>query len=662
VDFLVPKASFAQGLLPGLQQLFLQCKATEPADGRSPLDTLLVDGFDPEQVWEQIQLLNESATGLKVETSEMLEYAGGAALFESGADVEDGEEYGEEDDEEEAEDGEEDADEDDADEDESEEEDSEGGYSEGELPDEEDDPEADGSDDSDAEGRWSKSKKKTAKKPKGDGVGDGKAANGIDNQFFKMADMNAWLDQEDQRASLAARRERTGAGDPDNEDEFDDEDDLDDALNRKDGGGNRNGIDMFAELESDDSEEDEVHFNDFFDPVDGEAAPDDGRKPSKRRKVDANAGSDDGEGDEDEEGDDVDFEDDEGGRGADAGSAYIGEMDDDDDPFGTKEEKEPEDETKLSKYQKQQKRLREQIDVLEEFNANEKPWQLKGEVQGGARPMDSLLGEDLDFEVMTRPAPEITEETTHTIEDIIKQRIKDAAFDDVERKEDPKNLAAYRPKDRIEMDGDKSTTGLGDLYEQDFERKASGATATAAEEKMEKQHAEINELLATLTTQLNALTNFHFTPGSVHSEITVQTSAPAISLEEATPAAGSAASLLAPEEVYGKKAKGDIKADSEKTSTDKKRERRSKKKLKHDERLAREAKQKEKGIAGTVTKQGALAKLSKQSNVTIIEGKQSSGGTSSAKFFKELSGINEGDAYKKKKKESGSTTGSKLRL
>ena len=48
------------------------------------------------------------------------------------------------------------------------------------------------------------------------------------------------------------------------------------------------------------------------------------------------------------------------------------------------------------------------IEKLEDKMVGEKNWQLKGEVQGKHRPVDSLLQEHLDFNVATKLPPTIT--------------------------------------------------------------------------------------------------------------------------------------------------------------------------------------------------------------------------------------------------------------
>lgn len=115
---------------------------------------------------------------------------------------------------------------------------------------------------------------------------------------------------------------------------------------------------------------------------------------------------------------------------------------------------------------------RKKIEALEQQILSEKPWQLKGEVSARFRPINSLLYEDVDFQQHIK-APNITPETTETLEELIKQRIKDNKFDDPVRK--VKQIGQSVTKPPIEINSEKSKVGLAQLYEQELIAKASSS-------------------------------------------------------------------------------------------------------------------------------------------------------------------------------------------
>ncbi|GCC36249.1 hypothetical protein chiPu_0014742 [Chiloscyllium punctatum] len=244
------------------------------------------------------------------------------------------------------------------------------------------------------------------------------------------------------------------------------------------------------------------------------------------------------------------------------------------------------EETK-STFEKRQEKLNAQIQQLEMSALEQKPWQLLGEVNAQKRPENSLLEEDLQFDHAVRKAPVITEETTLKLEDIIIQRIKDQAWDDVIRKEKPKE-EAFEYKKRLTLDHEKSKLSLAEVYEQEYLKQ----TQQISEVEENVQHAEIQRLMDSLFLKLDALSNFHFTPKPPMPEVKVVSNLPSICLEEVAPVNVSDATLLAPEEIKEKGRAGEIQGATEKTATDKKRERRKKKKLKRLRLKEKEARQK----------------------------------------------------------------------
>ena len=82
----------------------------------------------------------------------------------------------------------------------------------------------------------------------------------------------------------------------------------------------------------------------------------------------------------------------------------------------------------MTKHERRLLDLSNQISDLESENVGAKNWATKGEAKSRDRPMNSLLEEDLEYDRSGKVVPVITEETTKTIEDLIKKRILDVSI------------------------------------------------------------------------------------------------------------------------------------------------------------------------------------------------------------------------------------------
>ncbi|KAM9311868.1 U3 small nucleolar ribonucleoprotein MPP10 [Gastrophryne carolinensis] len=489
----------------------------------------------------------------------------------------------------------------------------------------------------------------------------------VDDRFFRLSEMEAFLE--------AAEKE-------DGKDKEDDEEED---------------VHYFEDIESEDDEEEDfltksrkqvakssrdLKYKDFFDPVEGDDDETDRlqSKDDRERTADDDDMAEGGEHEEDmEDMDELDDDEEEGimdeteesrrakeafkrvtfdlsddSEGEDVGD-ILGGKKNQNKPSGPSEQK--------SSFEQRDEKMNERIQTLQKQMLEEKSWQLGGEVTAQKRPENSLLSESLIFDHASRMAPTVTEETTLQLEDLIKQRIKDQVWDDVVRKEKPKE-DAFEYKKRLTLDHDKSKQSLAEIYEQEYLKLNQKKT----EEEENPKHVEIQKLMDSLFLKLDALSNFHFTPKPAVPEIKVVSNMPAISMEEVAPVAVSEATLLAPEEIKEKTKAGDLKTSAEKTATDKKRERRKKKAMKKFKIKEREKRQKlvekrqaEKGKQPTKEAAAAsLKKLTKEGKATMLkdEGKDKALKSSQA-FFTQLQDQVKSQlkgakpALKKQKKQNG---------
>lgn len=212
------------------------------------------------------------------------------------------------------------------------------------------------------------------------------------------------------------------------------------------------------------------------------------------------------------------------------------------------EELEDDDTAGMSSHQRRLNALQEEITRLERENVGKKDWTLMGEAGSRARPENSLLEEDVEFESNRKSKPVNTPETTKSIEDLIKNRILENQFDDVQRRATLQPLD-FMPSKMLELSDQKSSRSLDQVYEDDFGG-VGDAQGQKLDKELQKEHEEIDELYENLESQLDALSNAHFTPKAPKVSIQTISNAPTISMEESLPTTMSNGSQLAPEEVY----------------------------------------------------------------------------------------------------------------
>ncbi|XP_026405015.1 U3 small nucleolar ribonucleoprotein protein MPP10-like isoform X2 [Papaver somniferum] len=341
---------------------------------------------------------------------------------------------------------------------------------------------------------------------------------GIEDKFLKMSDMKKYMkDDEAREYGGVKEKKRVGKCEVDEDgDVDDDEEDYED--------------DELGEFGVDNGEDDDemgnARYEDFFGAKKGE---------STKRKSDSQEGVEDSDS-EDEDDFDKGFED--------------------------------EKEGSLSTYEKEQKKQRAKIEEMEKANMETKSWNMLGEVSAAERGKNTALEVDLDFEHNVRPAPVITEEVTQSLEDLIKKRVLEGHFDDVQK---APSLPSAAPKEYKEIDENKNTEGLHKSYENEYLQQ----TGLVPESFSDERKKEASLLFQKLCYKLDALSHFHFTPKPIIEDMSIQVNVPALAMEEIAPLVVSDATMLAPEEVFA--GKGDIKEEAELTQAERKRRRASKK-------------------------------------------------------------------------------------
>jgi len=462
----------------------------------------------------------------------------------------------------------------------------------------------------------------------------------VDDKFFKLQELDEYLTKEERKENQS-------------KDNIESDDESVDLFN-----------DDSEEEDGDDAEEKYLKYADFFDSPESETEQADESKNSHHEELEDEEMDLDEEDEEDQTDKKVRFN---LTNDSDETDSLENKSNDKKD----KEEKIVEDTEPKSTLEIRQERLLMKIKELEKEAVSEKPWQMKGEVSAPNRPQNSLLEEFVEVDVNTRPAPVITEETTLKLEDIIKQRIKDKAWDDVEKKFKPVETPLEYKKKLI-LNQEKSKESLSQIYEKEYlkQKQALDPENDEKKEEMPQLHNEIRQMMRSLVSKLDALANYHYTPKMAKPEIKIISNVPAINMEEVAPVTATDATLLAPEEVKAKP-KGDVIGKSERTKTDMKRERRRKKSKQRAKQQAIEKTEKLRALQPGIAKKykdkkekaALLKKMTKDKNIIKLNETTHKVAKSSTAFFTQLQDqVKSKSKIKKDKQKTNTVSAIKLKL
>lgn len=246
-SYLKPPASLHKNTLSAIKQIFDFCKKDELNGKRSlestcPLQELLVDNFDDEQIWQEIELQNAPLLRvLKQDIQDLKQKADQLSLLSGNSDAVKGNQLEDLDDSyheivgENTNGFEESASESDTEND---------NVNEGFSPDDQTDDDDDDNDDEDNEDDYDNNESNKLKISSNNSKkqNPSKKKTQVDDTFFKLSDMLQFLDKEDKRYERAHKKK--------SQKQSDDDDDDDDEIDNEP-------IDYFIDMDSDDTEEEE---------------------------------------------------------------------------------------------------------------------------------------------------------------------------------------------------------------------------------------------------------------------------------------------------------------------------------------------------------------------------------------------------------------------